>query len=102
MTDKAMLTIGLDTFELPIIKGTTGPDVVDVRNDGKLVLVQCTLLETSAMVCRINMFPNAAERYIHNHSAPFASVALHGEYVHQTWRVDTTQRDASFTCIVTP
>ncbi len=31
MTDKAMLTIGLDTFELPIIKGTTGPDVVDVR-----------------------------------------------------------------------
>ncbi|MDP2619839.1 MAG: citrate synthase [Hyphomicrobiales bacterium] len=31
MTDKAVLTIGLDSYELPIIKGTTGPDVVDVR-----------------------------------------------------------------------
>ena len=31
MTDKAMLTIGTQSFELPIIKGTTGPDVVDVR-----------------------------------------------------------------------
>ncbi|MDP1631459.1 MAG: citrate synthase [Caulobacter sp.] len=31
MTDKAMLTIGSDSFELPIIKGTTGPDVIDVR-----------------------------------------------------------------------
>ena len=31
MTDKALLTIGMDSFELPIIKGTTGPDVVDVR-----------------------------------------------------------------------
>jgi citrate synthase len=31
MTDKAMLTIGDQTFELPIIKGSTGPDVVDVR-----------------------------------------------------------------------
>jgi citrate synthase len=31
MTDKAMLTIGTQSFELPIIRGTTGPDVVDVR-----------------------------------------------------------------------
>jgi len=31
MTDKAMLTIGTNSYELPIIKGTTGPDVVDVR-----------------------------------------------------------------------
>ena len=31
MTDKAMLTIGDNSYELPIIKGTTGPDVVDVR-----------------------------------------------------------------------
>ncbi|MBI5941276.1 MAG: citrate (Si)-synthase [Caulobacterales bacterium] len=31
MTDKALLTIGTSSFELPIIKGTTGPDVVDVR-----------------------------------------------------------------------
>ncbi|MDP1736112.1 MAG: citrate synthase [Caulobacter sp.] len=31
MTDKAMLTIGADSFELPIIKGTTGPNVLDVR-----------------------------------------------------------------------
>ncbi len=31
MTDKALLTIGTQSFELPIIKGTTGPDVVDVR-----------------------------------------------------------------------
>ena len=31
MTDKAMLTIGGNSFELPVIKGTTGPDVVDVR-----------------------------------------------------------------------
>ncbi|MBP7704378.1 MAG: citrate (Si)-synthase [Caulobacter sp.] len=31
MTDKAVLTIGEKTFELPILKGSTGPDVVDVR-----------------------------------------------------------------------
>ena len=31
MTDKAVLTIGDKTFELPILKGSTGPDVVDVR-----------------------------------------------------------------------
>ncbi len=31
MTDKAVLTIGDKTFDLPIIKGSTGPDVVDVR-----------------------------------------------------------------------
>ena len=31
MTDKAVLTIGEKTFDLPILKGSTGPDVVDVR-----------------------------------------------------------------------
>ncbi len=31
MTDKAILTIGDKTFDLPILKGSTGPDVVDVR-----------------------------------------------------------------------
>ncbi len=31
MTDKAVLTIGDKSFELPILKGSTGPDVVDVR-----------------------------------------------------------------------
>ena len=31
MTDKAVLTIGDKSFELPIMKGSTGPDVVDVR-----------------------------------------------------------------------
>jgi citrate synthase len=31
MTDKATLTIGGKSYELPIMKGTTGPDVVDVR-----------------------------------------------------------------------
>ncbi len=31
MSDKAVLTIDGKTFELPIIKGSTGPDVVDVR-----------------------------------------------------------------------
>jgi len=31
MSDKAVLTIGMNSYELPIIKGTTGPDVVDVR-----------------------------------------------------------------------
>ncbi|MBU4434690.1 MAG: citrate synthase [bacterium] len=31
MTDKATLTIGDKTYELPILKGSTGPDVVDVR-----------------------------------------------------------------------
>jgi citrate synthase len=31
MSDKAMLTIGLDSFEVPVIKGTLGPDVLDVR-----------------------------------------------------------------------
>jgi citrate synthase len=31
MTDKATLTIGDKSYDLPILKGTTGPDVVDVR-----------------------------------------------------------------------
>src|SRR3954471_2851179 len=31
MTDKATLTIGDKSYDLPIMKGTTGPDVVDVR-----------------------------------------------------------------------
>jgi citrate synthase len=31
MTGKATLTIGGKTHELPVLKGTTGPDVVDVR-----------------------------------------------------------------------
>ncbi|MDQ0463034.1 citrate synthase [Caulobacter ginsengisoli] len=31
MSDKAMLTIGLDSYEVPVIKGTLGPDVLDVR-----------------------------------------------------------------------
>ncbi|MFZ0266621.1 citrate synthase [Caulobacter sp.] len=31
MTDKATLTIGDKTYDLPILKGSTGPDVVDVR-----------------------------------------------------------------------
>jgi citrate synthase len=31
MTDKAVLTIGDKTYDLPILKGSTGPDVVDVR-----------------------------------------------------------------------
>ena len=31
MADKATLTIGDQSFDLPIIKGTTGPDVMDVR-----------------------------------------------------------------------
>jgi|SRR5215217_571588 len=31
MTDKAVLTIGDKSFDLPILKGSTGPDVVDVR-----------------------------------------------------------------------
>ena len=31
MSDKAALTIGLDTYEVPVIKGTLGPDVLDVR-----------------------------------------------------------------------
>jgi citrate synthase len=31
MTDKATLTIGDKSYELPILKGSTGPDVLDVR-----------------------------------------------------------------------
>ena len=31
MTDKATLTIGEKSYDLPILKGSTGPDVVDVR-----------------------------------------------------------------------
>ncbi len=31
MSDKAVLTIGDKAYDLPILKGTTGPDVVDVR-----------------------------------------------------------------------
>ncbi|MDO9335483.1 MAG: citrate synthase [Caulobacter sp.] len=31
MADKATLTIGDQTYDLPILKGTTGPDVMDVR-----------------------------------------------------------------------
>ncbi|MGR4864107.1 citrate synthase [Caulobacter sp. LARHSG274] len=31
MSDKATLTIGEKSFDLPIMKGSTGPDVVDVR-----------------------------------------------------------------------
>ena len=31
MADKATLTIGDQSFDLPILKGTTGPDVMDVR-----------------------------------------------------------------------
>ncbi|HYE45622.1 MAG TPA: citrate synthase [Caulobacter sp.] len=31
MADKATLTIGDNSYDLPIIKGTTGPDVMDVR-----------------------------------------------------------------------
>ncbi|MCE3288854.1 MAG: gltA, partial [Caulobacter sp.] len=31
MADKATLTIGDQSYELPILKGTTGPDVMDVR-----------------------------------------------------------------------
>ncbi|MCA0358536.1 MAG: citrate (Si)-synthase [Proteobacteria bacterium] len=31
MTDKATLTIGDKSYELPILKGSTGPDVIDVR-----------------------------------------------------------------------
>jgi citrate synthase len=31
MSDKAVLTIGDKGYDLPILKGTTGPDVVDVR-----------------------------------------------------------------------
>ena len=31
MTDKATLTIGDKSYELPILKGSTGPDVLDIR-----------------------------------------------------------------------
>jgi citrate synthase len=31
MADKATLTIGDKSYDLGIIKGTTGPDVIDVR-----------------------------------------------------------------------
>jgi citrate synthase len=31
MTEKAVLTIGEASFDLPILKGSTGPDVIDVR-----------------------------------------------------------------------
>src|SRR6188768_2414807 len=31
MTDKATLTIGDKSYDLPILKGSTGPDVLDVR-----------------------------------------------------------------------
>ena len=31
MTDKAVLKIGEASFDLPILKGSTGPDVIDVR-----------------------------------------------------------------------
>ncbi len=31
MADNASLTLGGKSYELPVIKGTTGPDVVDVR-----------------------------------------------------------------------
>jgi citrate synthase len=31
MTDKATLTIGDKNYDLPILKGSTGPDVIDVR-----------------------------------------------------------------------
>ncbi|PVM83991.1 citrate (Si)-synthase [Caulobacter radicis] len=31
MTDKATLTIGEKSYELPILKGSTGPDVLDIR-----------------------------------------------------------------------
>jgi citrate synthase len=31
MTDKATLTIGDNNYDLPILKGSTGPDVLDVR-----------------------------------------------------------------------
>ena len=31
MTDKATLTIGEKSYDLPILKGSTGPDVLDVR-----------------------------------------------------------------------
>ena len=31
MTDKATLTIGDKSYDLPILKGSTGPDVIDVR-----------------------------------------------------------------------
>jgi len=31
MTDKATLTIGDQTFDLPVMKGTVGPDVLDIR-----------------------------------------------------------------------
>jgi len=31
MTDKATLTIGDKSYDLPVLKGSTGPDVIDVR-----------------------------------------------------------------------
>ena len=31
MTEQATLTLGNKNFDLPVIKGSTGPDVVDVR-----------------------------------------------------------------------
>jgi citrate synthase len=31
MADRATLTIGDKTYEIPIIKGSTGPDVLDIR-----------------------------------------------------------------------
>ncbi|RYG10503.1 MAG: citrate (Si)-synthase, partial [Caulobacteraceae bacterium] len=31
MTDKATLTIGDQSYDLPVLKGTVGPDVLDIR-----------------------------------------------------------------------
>ena len=31
MGDTAKVTVGAKTVELPVLKGTTGPDVIDVR-----------------------------------------------------------------------
>jgi citrate synthase len=68
MTDKAVLTIGDKAYDLPIIKGSTGPDVVDVRKlygDADVFTFDPSFTSTASCESRITYIDGDAGVLLH-------------------------------------
>src|SRR5215217_3994574 len=83
MTDKAVLTIGDKSFDLPILKGSTGPDVVDVRKwyaDSDSFTYDPGFTSTASCESKITYIDGDAGVLLHR-GYPIDQLAEHGDFL---------------------
>ncbi len=83
MADKATLTLGGKSFDLPVMKGSTGPDVVDVRKlyaDADVFTFDPGFTSTASCESRITYIDGDAGVLLHR-GYPIEQLAEHSSFL---------------------